>query len=53
MLKLNLLKSEDINGGHSNITKVGIVIYRVIAICANEPIVAFAAGVGTGLFIWG
>lgn len=53
MLKLNLLKSEDINGGHSNITKVGIVIARGIAVLATIPIVAFVAGVCTGLLAWG
>ena len=49
MLKLNLLKSKDINGGHSNITKVGIVIAGVIAIFAIIPIAAFVAGVFSGL----
>ena len=53
MLKLNLLKSKDINEGHSNITKVGIVIASVvagiIAIFAIIPIAAFVAGVFSGL----
>ncbi|WP_155484793.1 hypothetical protein [Paraclostridium sordellii] len=53
MLELNLLELEDINGGYSTLTTAGIIIAGGIAVCATGPVAVVAAGVGTGLSVWG